>query len=139
MRQICDWRRLLGRLGSEIDVRLLERRLLDARLMSEWRAFAALAVDWLGMPVEAMPLYCGDSRWSRKGDKILADVLRKGNFGRNERGYSGLQRAYLVRKFVSAWRHLGELLRHFLIFPWHSVGFFGRVFCTGVDAAWRGE
>ena len=139
LRQICDWCRLLGTFAGEIDVRLLERRLLDARLMSEWRAFAALAVDWLGMPAAAMPLYCGDSRWSRKGDRILADVLRKGNFGRNERGYSGLQRAYLVRKFVSAWRHLGELLRHLFIFPWDSVRFFGRVLCTGVDAAFRGE
>lgn len=139
LRQICDWCRLLWTFAGEIDVRLLERRLLDARLMSEWRAFAALAVDQLGMPVEAMPLNCGDSRWSRKGDRILADVLRKGNFGRNERGYSGLQRAYLVRKLVSAWRHLGELLRHFWIFPWDSVGFFGRVLCTGLNAAFRGE
>ena len=139
LRQICDWCRLLWTFVGEIDVRLLERRLFDARLMSEWRAFAALAVDWLWMPAEAMPLYCGDIRWSRKGDRILADVLRKGNFGRNERGSSDLQRAYLVRKFVSAWRHLGELLRHFFIFPCDSVRFFGRVLCTGVDAAWRGE
>lgn len=139
LRQICDWCRLLWRYAGEIDVRLLERRLLDARLMSEWRAFAALAVDWLGMPAAAMPLYCSDSRWSRKGDGILADVLRKGNFGRNERGPEGMQRAYLVRKFVSAWRHLGELLRHFLIFPWDSVRFFGRVLCTGLNAAFRGE
>lgn len=140
LRQICDWCRLLWTFAGEIDVRLLERRLLDARLMSEWRAFAALAVDWLGMQAAAMPLYCGDSRWSRKGDRILLDVLRKGNFGRNdERGSSGLQRSYLVRKFVSAWRHLGELLRHFWIFPWDSVGFFGRVLCTGLNAAFRGE
>ena len=88
MRQICDWRRLRWKFAGEIDVRLLEQRLLEARLMSEWRAFVALVVDWLGMSVEAMPLYCGDSRWSRKGVRILTDVLRKGNFGRNERGAS---------------------------------------------------
>lgn len=139
LRQICDWCRLIWKYADEIDAGLLEKRLFEAGLMSEWRAFAALTVDWLGMPAEAMPLYCGDIRWSRKGDRILADVLRKGNFGRNERGCSGMQRAYLVRKFVSAGRHLGELLRHFFIFPCDSVGFFGGVLLTGVDSAWGGS
>lgn len=140
LRQICDWCRLLGTFVGEIDVRLLERRLLDTKLMSEWRAFAALAVDWLGMPAEAMPLYSGESKWSRKGARILVDVLVKGNFGRNERGSGAdVQRAYLVRKFVSFWRHLGELLRHFLIFPRDSVAFFWGVLRTGMDAAFRGE
>ena len=45
-------------------MRLLEQRLIEARLMSEWRVFVALVVDWLGIPVEAMPLYRKDSRWS---------------------------------------------------------------------------
>ena len=141
LRQICDWCRLLWSFAGEIDVCLLERRLLAAGLMSEWRAFAALAVDWLGMPADAMPLYCGDLRWSRKGSRILADVLRKGNFGRNEKSSSGCgkQRAYLVRKVVSAWRHLGELLRHFRIFPKDSVAFFAKVLGTGLNAAFRGE
>lgn len=140
LRQICDWCRLLWSFAGEIDVCLLEKRLLAAGLMSEWRAFAALAVDWLGMPADAMPLYCGDGRWHRKGDRILADVLKKGNFGRNDEwGSSGLQRAYLVRKFVSAWRHLGELLRHFWIFPKDSVAFFAKVLGTGLNAAFRGE
>lgn len=64
MRQICDWRRLRWKFAGEIDVRLLEQRLIEARLMSEWRVFVALVVDWLGIPVEAMPLYRKDSRWS---------------------------------------------------------------------------
>ena len=32
-------------------------------LMSEWKAFAAVAVDWLGMPVEAIPLYSSNRKW----------------------------------------------------------------------------
>lgn len=31
--------------------------------LGEWRAFAALAVEYLGMPVEAMPLYSPSARW----------------------------------------------------------------------------
>lgn len=113
---------------------------LAAGLMSEWQAFAALAVDWLGMPAAVMPLYCGDARWQKKGDRILADVLAKGNFGQNEKtSGQGKQRAYLVRKFVSAWRHIWELLRHFLIFPRDSLFFFFQVFRTGLNAAFRRE
>ena len=139
LRQICDWCRLLWRFAGQIDVPLLARRLRTMGLMSEWRAFAALAVDWLGMPSDAMPLYSDDARWHRKGERILADVLEKGNFGRNQHRDSEPERAYLVRKFVSTWRHLRELLRHFLIFPKDSVVFFGEVVRTGLDAAFRGE
>ena len=140
LRQICDWCRLMWTFQDSLDCELLSRRLLEAGLMSEWKAFAALAVDWMGMPAEAMPLYCGVARWHRKGDRILGDVLARGNFGRNESASRPeKQRPYLLRKFVSAGRHLRELLRHFLIFPKDSLAFFTQVLRTGLNAAFRGE
>ena len=139
LRQICDWCRLLWTFAGEIDVCLLERRLRTMWLMSEWRAFAALAVVWLGMPAEAMPLYSSDARWSRKAERILADVLKKGNFGRNQQSGPEKQRPYLVRKFISLCRQLGELLRHFLIFPKDSLAFIAQVLRTGLNAGFRGE
>lgn len=57
LRQICDWCRLLWTYRDEIDEQLLIGRLQKAGLMEEWKAFAALAVDNLGMPAEAMPLF----------------------------------------------------------------------------------
>ena len=66
IRQICDWCRLLWTYHDSIDRSLLESRLQKAGLMSEWRAFAAVAVNYLGMPVEAMPLYSADSKWGKK-------------------------------------------------------------------------
>mgnify|MGYP007016824113 CR=1 FL=1 len=33
-------------------------------LMSEWKAFGAYAVEFLGMPVEALPLYSADAKWN---------------------------------------------------------------------------
>lgn len=81
LRQICDWCRLLWTFRNKIDVELLEKRLRRARLMGEWRGFAALAVDYLGMPVEAMP-FCNVR--SKKDDirskKLVEFILR---------GYSG--------------------------------------------------
>lgn len=138
LRQICDWCRLLWIYRSEINEKLLEQRLRKAGLMSEWRAFAAFAIDILGMPVEAMPLYSADAKWSRKASRICADVLKVGNFGyKQRRDYSGM--SYLWRKFVSFWGRLSDMLRHFAIFPKDSVVFFGGVLRSGLHAAIRGE
>ena len=138
LRQLCDWCRLLWTYRSEIDVSLLEKRLRAAGLMTEWRAFAAFAVGFLGMPVEAMPLYSADARWSRKAARIVADVLKVGNFGqKHRRDYSGM--SYLKRKCVSSWARLSDMLRHFPLFPKDSIVFLGGVIRSGVYAAVRGE
>ena len=79
LRQICDLCRLLWTYRPEMDVKLLERRLTKLGLMSEWKAFAALSVDYLGMPVEALPLHASDRNWSRKASRILSFVLETGN------------------------------------------------------------
>ena len=51
-----------------------------AGLKTEWRAFAAVAVDYLGMPVEAMPLYSDGGGWSRKANNIVGFVLKGGEW-----------------------------------------------------------
>ena len=80
LRQICDWCRLMWTYKAGIDSNLLEKRLCKSNLMTEWRAFAALAVEHLGMPIGAMPLYDDGKIWSEKGDKIIRFILN---------GYSG--------------------------------------------------
>ena len=57
IRQVCDWCRLLWTYRDTMDIELLEKRIRRAGLMSEWRAFGAFAVEYLGMPVGAMPFY----------------------------------------------------------------------------------
>lgn len=138
LRQICDWCRLLWTYKDSLDYELLESRIQKMGLMSEWKAFAAFAVKWLDMPAEAMPLFSADSKWARKADKICAFVMQEGNFGHKQRrDYRG--QAYLVRKFRSFWGRLGDMLRHFSIFPMDSVLFFGGVIRSGMNAAMKGE
>ena len=138
LRQICDWCRLLWTYRESVNHGLLESRIRKAGLMSEWRAFAAFAVDWLGMPVEAMPLYSANKRWSKKADKICADVLKAGNFGHKQRRHFG-DVPYLLRKIFSSCGRLGDMLRHFPVFPKDSVVFFGGVIRTGLHAVVRGQ
>ena len=64
IRQICDWCRLLWTYRDSLNYGLLELRIRKMGLMSEWRAFGAFAVDYLGMPSEAMPMYSSDKKWT---------------------------------------------------------------------------
>lgn len=138
LRQICDWCRLLWTYRSKLEVSLIEKRLRNMGLMSEWRTFAAYAVEYLGMPAEAMPLYSNEARWSKKADRINSFVLSVGNFGHKQRRNSDNQ-PYLERKFISFWRRLIDMLRHFTVFPKDSIVFFVGVLRSGLFAALRGE
>lgn len=78
IRQLCDWCRFLWNYHEEVDVDLLLERLRRTELMDEWRAFAALTVDYLGMPVKVMPLYSDEKRWHIKGNMILDFIMKGG-------------------------------------------------------------
>ena len=75
IRQICDWCRLLWTFRDSLDINALEARLKRMKLMSEWRVFGMFAVEYLGMPKEAMPFYCEDKKWKSKAKQILAFAI----------------------------------------------------------------
>lgn len=122
LKQICDWCRMLWTYRHEIDVDLLGIRLQGAGLMSEWKAFASLAVDTLGMPVEAMPFY--DSRFKVKGSRILKLVLEAGNFGHNKDLCYRVKYNGFVYRMVSFWRRFVDFIEFVPIFPLDAPRFF---------------
>lgn len=137
MRQICDWCRLLWTYRETIDKQLLLSRLKKMGTMSEWRSFATLAVDTLGMPVNAMPFYSPNKRWKHKADKILAFIIETGNFGHN-RDYSYYKKhPYLVYKCISLWRHTQDGFRYFYIFPLDACKVWCQMIGTGISWAVR--
>lgn len=139
LRQICDWCRLLWIYRDRIDRGVLESRLMQMRLMSEWKAFAAFAVDYLGMMAETMPLYDSNPRWSRKASLIRSFILEVGNFGHNRDMSYYHKYPYLVRKAVSFGRRCGDLSRHSLIFPLDSLRFFPSIVFHGIRSVARWE
>lgn len=116
LRQICDWCCLLWTYKDSIDIVRLEARLREMGVMTEWKAFASLAVCTLGMPSEAMPFYSASALWRRKADRILSFIMETGNFGHN-RDSSYFARPFLVRKSISLWRHTKDAVRCAFIFP----------------------
>ena len=110
LRQICDWCRLLWTYKESLNRKLLETRIRKAGLMAEWNAFAALAVEYLGMPAEAMPFYdvrckMSDGRCDKKAERILKHIL-KGE------PYSKIRDTWAIAK----------------IFPWNTMKFLPSIF-----------
>lgn len=139
IRQICDWCRLLWTYRKTIDVALLEKRLRAMGLINEWKAFAAYAVDYLGMPSDAMPLYSCDTKWVRKAGMIQKFVVKSGNLGHNQDGSYFVKYPFLVRKTISMFRRVGVMFQHASIFPVQTMRYLPYVIYTGVWSAAKGE
>ena len=149
LRQICDWCRLLWSYRDSIDVALLEQRLRKMGLMSEWKVFGAFAVEYLRMPLEAMPLLnenddsAGSSQVNeklrRKAERICSFVMEVGNFGHNRDTSYYSKYPFLVRKAISMGWRIGDLFRHARIFPLDSLRFFPKLMFDGVRSAVKGE
>lgn len=150
LRQICDWCRLLWTYRESLNHEYLESKIREAGLRSEWKSFGAFSVEYLGMPVEAMPLLdvrCKkedgrseiDVNLRKKADKIGEFILEVGNFGHNRDNSYFQKHSYFVQKSISAWRRVKDLCRHATIFPVNSVRFFFGIMHNGIVSAIRGE
>ncbi len=120
LRQICDWCRLLWKFRDSLNHTLLESRIRKMGLMTEWKAFSAFAVDYLGMPAESMPFYSQKNIWKHKADKIWDFVIEVGNFGHNKQK-EPISRPIIIRKLYTAGNMIKYTLRHFRLFPMGSV------------------
>ena len=132
LRQICDWCRLLWTYKDSIDHELLRFRLFASGTESEWKAFAALAVDYLGMPVDAMPFYSPKKVWGKKADKVISIIFETGNFGHN-RDMSFLNsNSAIERKTKRFWHITKDFIKQFKIFPIDSVKVWTKTMRTGL-------
>ena len=103
LRQVCDWIRLLWTYRSVLDFSLLECWLRKAGLVEEWKAFSVIAVDWLGIPEEAMPLY--DVLYRDKASHLLDFILC---------GYSG--------------KRIKDSIKIAKVFPWKVLRYSPAIF-----------
>lgn len=139
LRQLCDLCRLLWIYRDTINIDLLEKRLKKARILTEWKAFAALSVEFLGMPIKAMPLYSLDKKWTKKAERIMAYIMDLGNFGHNRE--IGLQpsASLLSRKLNSLGLYTGDGIRQFCIFPLDSIRVWLGVMRKGISTIFNGK
>ena len=130
LRQVCDWCRLLYTFRNSLDYGLLESRIKRMGLMSEWRVFAALAVQHLGMPEEAMPMF-GSSVQAFKGKakRLMDFIMEVGNFGHNrEVEWSN----DLKRRTSLIWHRITDTFRLTFVFPYDAPKFLMNYALNGV-------
>ena len=89
LRQFCDWAVFLNHYAQEIDTNLLQEILVKLDMLPAYRAFGSIAVSLLGLPAERFPfeLTEKDQKWVHK---IMQDVLKGGNFGKQNHQAKGV-------------------------------------------------
>lgn len=127
LRQICDWCRLLYTYRDSLNYGLLESRIQEAGLMSEWKAFYNLASRYLGMPDLGGSLMACDSQFDKMADRIMAFVMETGNFGHNRHNAEG--------KLRSLWHKTKDFARHAQVFPLDSIKFYFHFVGDGIKVA----
>ena len=104
-------------------------------IMTEWKAYAALAVEYLGLPSEAIPFYSKSICWKNKAAKVLAYIFKTGNFGHN-RDYSYYRKyPFWVYKTISLWRHTKDGFAYFTMFPLDSLKIWAKMLALGIRVA----
>ena len=123
-RQICDWMMLLHRCHAQVDVEVLGRKLKEFHMETVWQEFGRLVVNFLGLPVEELPLAPKDIAPTRKTYLLLKHIFISGNFGRfdaNGRDHSEVP--YLTRKWRSFTFQTKRLAKLFRLFPGYAASY----------------
>ncbi len=85
LRQLCDWAMIFHSHYDDLDLEVLTRNIRRFGLEKPWKLFGCIAVDYLGLERERMPLY--DAAWRARADRILVRIMEQGNFGRHSSDY----------------------------------------------------
>ena len=135
LRQLCDWAMIFHSHAFSIDAERLKENISKFGLSNGWKLFACIAVKYLGVSPDIMPLY--DEAFNKKSEKALVDILNGGNFGYYSEAYrrtqvygsSGFHRG--VRKVCNLSAHL---FSNFALMPVEATFlFFNRLFYGAID------
>ena len=139
LRQICDWCRLLWTYKDSLNYGLLESRIKAMGLMTEWKAFGAFAVKYLGMNPDAVP-FLGSmfnvqcSMLFKKADRLMCFILEVGNFGHNREveWSNGFK-----RRTSLIWHRITDTFKLSFVFPLDAPKFLLNYAVDGVRGLMR--
>lgn len=139
LRQICDWCRLLYTYRESLNYGLLESRIRQMGLLTEWKAFYNLACKYLGMPDLDPRFMVHDSRLDKKAERIMDFIMEVGNFGHNRDTSYYKKYPFVVRKAISFGIRMKDVVRHARIFPADSLRFMLNMMRYSFRAVSHGE
>lgn len=135
LRQICDWCRLLYTFREKLNLRVLEDRISRMGLITEWKVFASLAVQYLGMPETAMPMFGSNvQEFKWEAARLMDFVLKVGNFGHNREveWSNGFK-----RRTSLIWHRITDTFKLSLVFPLDAPRFLLNYAVDGVRGLMR--
>lgn len=120
LRQICDCMMFLCENYEKVDKTVLKEDLEQLGLDKFWKAYASMAVDFLGYPKEKMPFY--DAGLKRKGEIMLENVFKTGNFGAiQKKSQLSSDTNKWLKKIVTCWGQIPVYWRVGKLFPEESL------------------
>ena len=135
LRQICDWCRLLYTFREKLNLRVLGDRISRMGLMTEWKVFASLAVQYLGMPETAMPMFGSNvHEFKLEAARLMNFVLKLGNFGHNREveWSNGFK-----RRTSLIWHRITDTFKLSFVFPLDAPKFLLNYAVDGVRGLMR--
>lgn len=118
LRQICDWMAFTDYYFQQINLQVLKKDIHSLGLMKEWQVFGNMAVNLLGFPQEKMPFY--EKKYIKAGEKVLHQVMKSGNFGRNMY-FKNRPKNHLLGKLYTFYQNNKMRIGNFLIFPQEAI------------------
>lgn len=83
LRQVCDWAMMLHAQREEIDREKTVKLLQQWGLSKAARVFGVIAVNYLGLPKEELPIPFTEKEL-KTGEWLLNDIWQGGNFGQHD-------------------------------------------------------
>lgn len=125
MRQMCDWIRFLHTHASTIDPAFFESTLDALQLRTLWNLFASIAVDYLGLPAEEMPLY--QLGMKKEAEQVLEYIFKEGNLGYYRNDPGNRPAGYLSGKLYSINNEMERYRMLFRLFPSEKCYIWGKI------------
>lgn len=111
LRHLCDWAVMMHHYAEEIDKERLMEVLQKVGLLKAFLAFGSILTDKLGM--KDFPLALSDKD-RRLQSRILNDILKSGNFGREKRNVKKVGFRYKLETMLFV---LSNCMRYFSLAP----------------------
>ncbi|MDE5749333.1 MAG: nucleotidyltransferase family protein [Duncaniella sp.] len=132
LRQLCDWAMIFNYHSDDIDTDKLKDNIHRFGLTRGWKLFAYIAVKYLGVEEDKIPLY--DPRHAKRYERVMKEIVLQGNFGTFSK--SGVKKdGYRLSDEIEKFRCITEYsLALFPIIPAEAVTIYFKRAFSGIGS-----
>lgn len=136
LRQICDWACLLHAQREHIDRQEVKKLLRKWKLTKAARIFGVIAVNYLGLPAEDLPLDY-TVKDLKSGEWLLNDIWQGGNFGKHDPNRKQRPKGYWRSKWFTFTRASKRCLELRTLVPAEAHWYPVKLALRSAQMQWR--